>query len=73
MRKQRVTWAFLVGTPVAVELAALAAKRPDWTLSPQLRWALHAHTAPGRAFTTVLVGAGSAWLAHHLITIPPAD
>ncbi len=70
MRRPRLVWAALLGTSLTVELAAVLADRPDWTLSPQLRWALRSHTTAGRATTTVLVGAGSAWLAHHLITIP---
>lgn len=70
MRRQRLTWASLVGAPVAVELWAVATGRTHWTLSPQLRWALRCNTPAGRALTTTLVGAGSAWLAHHLLTVP---
>lgn len=68
--KARVFWGTGVGTLAAAELAALLTNHPEWTLSPQLRWALRSHTPAGRAATTVLVGAGSAWLAHHLITVP---
>lgn len=73
MLRQRLTWAALVGAPVGVELWAVATGRTAWTLSPQLRWALRCHTRPGAAATTVLVGAGSAWLAHHLRELPPTD
>lgn len=71
MRRQRVTWAVLIGTPTALELWAVTTGRTPWTLSPTLRWALRSHTRPGAAATTVLVGAGSAWLAHHLRELPP--
>ena len=70
MRKQRLTWAVLLGTPTALELWAVATDRTPWTLSPQLRWALRCGTPAGTAATTMLVGAGSAWLAHHLLTVP---
>lgn len=68
MRRQRITWAALLGTPIAVELWAVATDRTPWTLSPQLRWVLRCDTKAGQAATTLLVGAGSAWLAHHLLT-----
>lgn len=68
---QRIAWAALLGTPTALELWAVATGRTHWTLSPQLRWAMRSDTAPGRAATTVVIGAGSAWLAHHLLTVPP--
>lgn len=71
--RQRLSWSVLVGTPVAVELWAVSTGRTNWTLSPQLRWALRTDTAAGQIATTVLVGAGSAWLAHHLRTLPPAS
>lgn len=72
MRRQRATWGLLVGAPVALELWAVITDRTAWTLSPQLRWALRCDTRHGRAATTILVGAGSAWLANHLLTIPPS-
>lgn len=71
MRRQRIAWAALVGTPIAVELWAVATDRTPWTLSPTLRWALRCDTRFGRVVTPVLVGAGSSWLAHHLLTIDP--
>lgn len=71
MRRQRLTWAALLGTPTALELWAVATGRTHWTLSPQLRWALRCQTRPGRATTTVLFGAGATWLAHHLLTVTP--
>jgi hypothetical protein len=68
---QRGVWAGLVGAPVAVELWAFATDRDDWMLSPHARWLLRCDTPAGRAATTLLVGGAAAWLAHHLITIPP--
>lgn len=73
MRRQRVTWAVLLGTPTALELWAVVTNRTPWTLSPTLRWAMRTDTRAGAAATTVLVGAGSAWLAHHLRELPPTD
>ena len=70
MRRQRTTWAALIGAPLAVELAAVLTGRTDWTLSPTLRWALRCETPGGQAFTIAAVGSSAAWLAHHLITIP---
>lgn len=68
---QRKVWAVLIGVPVAVEFTALATGHTEWTLSPQLRWALRTHTPRGALASTVFIGAGSAWLAHHLRTTPP--
>jgi hypothetical protein len=72
MRSPRVVWAVLVGVPTALELWAVATDHVPWTLSPTLRWALRCETPFGRVVTPVLVGAGSSWLAHHLLTIEPA-
>jgi hypothetical protein len=71
MRRQRIAWAALLGTPTALELWAVATDRTHWTLSPQLRWALRCGTPTGTAVTMLLVGSGSAWLTHHLINVPP--
>lgn len=70
MPAQRKAWALLIGAPLAVELVALAVSRPDWTLSPQLRWALRTHTPHGAALSSLLIGAGAGVLAHHLRTTP---
>jgi hypothetical protein len=71
MHRPRAVWAALVGAPVAVELWAIATDRPDWMLSPHARSVLRPETPLGQAATTLLIGAGSAWLAHHLLTVPP--
>lgn len=73
MHPPRLVWAALLGVPTALELWAVATARTPWTLSPQLRWALRCDRPFGRVVTPVLVGAGSSWLAHHLLTIdaPP--
>jgi len=70
MSAPRKVWGVLVGAPLVVEFVALAAGRPDWTLSPQLRWALRTHTPQGAALSSLLIGAGAGVLAHHLRTIP---
>lgn len=73
MRRQRITWAALLGVPTTLELWAVATGRTHWTLSPHLRWALRCGTPLGRVITPTTVGAGSAWLAHHLLTVPPIE
>lgn len=70
MTAPRKVWGVLIGAPLAVEFVALAAGRPDWTLSPQLRWALRTHTPHGAAISSLLIGAGAGALAYHLRTIP---
>lgn len=69
-RSPRTVWGVLIGAPLAVELAALAVGRPDWTLSPQLRWVLRTHTPHGAALSSLLIGAGAGALAYHLRTTP---
>lgn len=71
MRSQRIAWAVLIGTPTALELWAVHTGRTPWTLSPQLRWALRCHTRAGQYATSLVIGGGSAILAHHLRTLPP--
>lgn len=72
MTPPRITWAVLIGAPTALELWAFLTGRDHWTLSPHLRCVARADTPAGRAAVTVATGAGATWLAHHLITIPPA-
>ena len=69
----RYVWAALIGVPTAFELAMVVTGRTEWTASPQLRWALRCNTKAGQATTTLLVGAGSSWLAHHLLTVEPSE
>ena len=71
MRRQRQVWAALIGIPTALELWAFTTGRDEWTLSPQLRWALRCHTRAGATASTVVVGSAAAWLAHHLRELPP--
>lgn len=73
MTPPRAVWAVLVGVPTALELWAFATHRDEWTLSPHLRAATRAGSPWGNASVIAFVGAGSTWLAHHLITIPAAD
>lgn len=71
MRPSRITWGVIVGSGTTLEVWAVLMGHDDWTLSPHLRWLLRCHTKGGAAVTTVLVGGGAAWLAHHLREIPP--
>lgn len=66
-------WLALAATGTAFELWALATKREHLTLSPSARRALRCHTRGGRAFTTVVIGAGASWLANHLLTVTPEE
>ena len=66
-------WLALAATGTAVELWAVATKRDHLTLSKSARRALRCHTRGGRALTTIGIGAGSAWLANHLLTITPEE
>lgn len=71
MRDADPFWLALAVTGTAVELWAIATKRDHLTLSKSARRALRCHTKAGRAVTTVGIGAGSAWLANHLLTVQP--
>jgi hypothetical protein len=62
-------WAAFAATGVAVELVGFATQRQDWMFSPHGRQWLRTDTPVGRACTTVGIGAGATWLAHHLITL----
>ena len=73
MRDADPFWLALAATGTAVELWALATKREHLTLSKSARRALRCHTKAGRAVTTIGIGAGSAWLANHLLTIQPEE
>lgn len=73
MRDADPFWLALAATGTAVELWALATNREHLTLSKSARRALRCHTKAGRAVTTVGIGAGSAWLANHLLTITPEE
>jgi hypothetical protein len=73
MTRPRLVWAALIGIPTALELWAAITGRDEWTLSPHLRAATRSGTPWGNACVIALTGAGSTWLAHHLVTIPPAD
>ena len=66
-------WAALAAAGVGVELWAVATKRDHLTLSRSARRALRCHTKAGRAATTIAIGAGSSWLANHLLTITPEE
>lgn len=66
-------WGALTVTGTAVEAWALVTDRPGWTLSRVARRTLRCHTPVGRAVTTAAIGAGSSWLAHHLITLPTEE
>ncbi len=68
-----VAWAAVIGSGVALETWALASGRDRWTLSRATRRALRCHTPAGRATTTVLLGAGSAWLTNHLLAVTPSE
>ena len=73
MRDADPFWLALAATGTAVELWAIATKRDHLTLSKTARRALRCHTPIGRAITTIGIGAGSAWLANHLLTITPEE
>ena len=73
MPLQRKAWAVLVGTPTVVEVVALATGHPEWTLSPQLRWALRTHTPRGAMVSALAIGAGASWLAYHLTSSNPRE
>jgi hypothetical protein len=65
-------WTAFVALGLAVEAFGLSrADRNDWTASPNIRRATRVDTRLGRNATIALVGAGAAWLAHHLAEIPP--
>ena len=70
----QATWAALGVVAGAVEVYGLSLdERRRWTLSRVSRRALRCHTPEGRAFTTVLLGAGSAWLVNHLLSVTPTE
>jgi hypothetical protein len=73
MRDADPFWLALAVTGTAVELWAVATHRDHLTLSKSARRALRCHTKAGRAVTTIGIGAGSAWLANHLLTITPEE
>jgi hypothetical protein len=73
MRDADAFWLALAVTGAAVEAWAVATKRDHLTLSKSARRALRCHTKAGRVITTVGIGAGSAWLANHLLTITPEE
>lgn len=73
MRDADAFWLALAATGTAVELWAVATKRDHLTLSRSARRALRCHTKAGRALTTIAIGAGSSWLANHLLTITPEE
>jgi len=71
MRDADAFWLALAVTGTGVELWAVFTHRDRYTLSKSARRALRCHTKPGRAFTTVAIGAGASWLANHLLTVEP--
>jgi hypothetical protein len=73
MRDADPFWLALAVTGTAVELWAVATRRDHLTLSVSARRALRCHTPIGRAVTTVGIGAGSAWLANHLLQSIPEE
>jgi hypothetical protein len=73
MRDADPFWLALAATGTAGELWAVATKREHLTLSRSARRALRCHTKAGRAVTTIGIGAGSAWLANHLLTTIPEE
>lgn len=65
-------WSGFTFVGLAVEAWGLShADRNDWTASPNLRRGLRCNTPAGRAATTVLLGAGGAWLVNHLLSVVP--
>jgi hypothetical protein len=67
-------WAGFFGVGLAVEMWGLShPDRNPWTASPNIRAALRADTPAGRALITIGIGAGSSWLAHHLLTVEPEE
>lgn len=69
MRDADWFWLGLAVAGAGFEAWALKSGRDELTASRSVRRALHCHTPVGRFATTALIGAGSSWLAHHLLTI----
>lgn len=70
----RLVWGGLFAAGAVVEVYGLSHDdRRAWTLSRVARTTLRCHTPEGRAVTTVALGAGSAWLVNHLLSVTPKE
>lgn len=67
-------WSAFAALGLAVEAFGLSdPERNRWTASPNIRALAHPETPAGRALITTGIGAGSAWLVHHLLTVQPEE
>lgn len=66
MRKQRLTWAVLLGTPTALELWAVATDRTPWTLSCVTRDVLRTNCDAGRVTFLAAWAALTLWFVPHI-------